>query len=375
MRRSSASNVTRPAAAISVRLSPSPTLRRAVIGLLVTTAGLGLLLVAGVGVAQASNTIPLTIMTRNLDAGSDYGPIFSAQNPQQFLNATTSVWQEVVASNPPERMAGIAQEIANTAPEIVSLQEASLYRTGPLSTSGVPQAQNVVYDQLAELMSALSADGAHYQVVASLPEFDVEVPTLLGYDVRETDQDAMLMRSHLPSFVLSVANVQSGHYASTVSLPTAVGTTITAPRGWISADFTSFGTTERVIATHLEELSTAVATAQASELLSGPGATNLPLILACDCNTGPGVSSTYGYLTSHGLTDTWSATRPDDPGYTWPLHREDPVGPSTPNQRIDLVLERGVIPVFDFLVGNTPAALTPSGLWPSDHAGVFAITG
>lgn len=87
------------------------------------------------------------------------------------------------------------------------------------------------------------------------------------------------------------------------------------------------------------------------------------------------MSSTYGYLTSHGLTDTWSATRPDDPGYTWPLHREDPVGPSTPNQRIDLVLERGVIPVFDFLVGNTPAALTPSGLWPSDQAGVFAITG
>ena len=40
-----------------------------------------------------------------------------------------------------------------------------------------------------------------------------------------------------------------------------------------------------------------------------------------------------------------------------------------------MVLERGVIPVFDFLVGSTSAALTPSGLWPSDHAGVVAITG
>ena len=39
------------------------------------------------------------------------------------------------------------------------------------------------------------------------------------------------------------------------------------------------------------------------------------------------------------------------------------------------MLERGVIPVFNFVVGNTPAALTPFGLWPSDHAGVFAITG
>jgi hypothetical protein len=31
-----------------------------------------------------------------------------------------------------------------------------------------------------------------------------------------------------------------------------------------------------------------------------------------------------------GLTDTWSATRPNDPGYTWPLHLEDPIAPSTP---------------------------------------------
>jgi endonuclease/exonuclease/phosphatase family metal-dependent hydrolase len=323
----------------------------------------------------ASNTFPLTVMTRNLDAGSDYGPIFSAQTQQQFLQATTSAWQEIEGSNPPERMAGIAQEIADTEPEIVSLQEAALYRTGPLSTTGVPQAQNVVYDQLAELMSALEADGAHYQIVASLPEFDVEVPTLLGYDVRATDRDAMLIRSDLPRVVLSFSNVQSGHYASSVSLPTPAGTTITAPRGWISADVTSFGKTERVIATHLEEISTAVATAQASELLSGPGNTTLPLILACDCNTGPGVSSTYGFLISQGLTDTWSATRPNDPGYTWPLHLEDPVAPSTPYERIDLVLERGVIPVFDFLIGNSSAALTPSGLWPSDHAGVFAITG
>jgi hypothetical protein len=113
-------------------------LRLALIGLCLTAAGLGVPLAAGVGVAQASNTFPLTVMTRNLDSGSDYGPIFSAQNQQQFLQATTGVWQEVQASDPPERMAGIAQEIANTEPEIVSLQEAALYRTGPLSTSGVP---------------------------------------------------------------------------------------------------------------------------------------------------------------------------------------------------------------------------------------------
>ena len=321
---------------------------------------------ANVGVAR-----PLTVMTRNLDAGTDYGPVFAATTPFGFLQATTSVWQEIQASNIPERMAGIAAEIAATAPDIVSLQEVTLFRTGPFSFSGIPQASTVVYDQLGSLVSALAADGVHYQVVRVLDEFDVEAPTLLGYDVRATDRDAMLMRSDLSAKVLSVSNVQAAPYVSLLSVP-ILGSPVSVVRGWISADFTSLGRTTRVIATHLDTV-TAVATAQAQELLSGPGSTSLPVIVAADFNTGPGVSSTYGVLLGGGLTDTWSATKPSDPGLTWALHDEDPTNASaTPSIRIDLVLERGVTPKADLLVGATTADLTPSGLWPSDHAGVVA---
>ena len=321
---------------------------------------------ANVGVAR-----PLTVMTRNLDAGTDYGPVFAATTPFGFLQATTSVWQEVQASNIPERMAGIAAEIAATAPDVVSLQEVTLFRTGPFSFSGIPQASTVAYDQLASLVSALASDGVHYQVVRVLDEFDVEAPTLLGYDVRATDRDAMLARSDLSAKVLSVSNVQAAPYVSLLSVP-ILGNPVSVVRGWISADITGLGRTTRVIATHLDTV-TAVATAQAQELLNGPAATSLPVIVAADFNTGPGVSSTYGVLLGGGLTDTWSATNGNDPGLTWAMHDEDPTDASTtPSIRIDLVLERGLTPKADRLVGATTADLTPSGLWPSDHAGVVA---
>jgi endonuclease/exonuclease/phosphatase family metal-dependent hydrolase len=324
------------------------------------------------GGVNASVARPLTVMTRNLDAGTDYGPVFAATTFAEFLQATTSVWQEVQASNIPERMAGIAAEIAATAPDVVSLQEVTLFRTSTLPFTGIPEASTVVYDQLSSLVSALDADGVHYKVVDVLDEFDTEAPTLLGYNVRVTDRDAMLARSDLPANVLGVSNLRAAHYVSLLPVPTLFGSVVSVLHGWISADFTSLGRTTRVIATHLES-QTAVATAQAQELLAGPGSTSLPVVVAGDFNTGPGVSSTYGVLLDGGLSDTWSATNPSDPGLTWAMHDEDPTdAAATPSIRIDLVLERGLTPKADLLVGATTADLTPSGLWPSDHAGVVA---
>jgi len=81
-------------------------------------------------------------------------------------------------------------------------------------------------------------------------------------------------------------------------------------------------------------------------------------------------------LLGAGFIDVWSKAQPSDPGFTWPLHGEDPFTPiATPTQRIDLVLARGGFGVQGArLVGNNQLTdLTPSGLWPSDHAGVVAI--
>jgi endonuclease/exonuclease/phosphatase family metal-dependent hydrolase len=97
------------------------------------------------------------------------------------------------------------------------------------------------------------------------------------------------------------------------------------------------------------------------------------VVIAGDLNTGPGtdpnVMLSYNLLTQNaGFTDTWTATRPDDPGFTDFFYTEDPPTPSTPSIRIDLILVRGApVPSApkDYLVGTE----VPH---PSDHAGVVA---
>jgi endonuclease/exonuclease/phosphatase family metal-dependent hydrolase len=325
-------------------------------------------LVVGLGLAGCGSSAPastLTVMTRNMDEGTDFGPLVAATSASQFLSAAAAAWEEVEASNIPERAAGIAEEIATDKPDLVSIEEASIWRTGPLLKG---PASTVVYDALGSLDSALSADGASYRLVVVENEFDLEGPTSLGYDVRVSDQDAILARSDL-----RLSDVQSGHFRHQLTL-TPVGVKELIERGWTSVDVKVGTQTVRYVETHLESFSNPVQKEQAAELLAGPAHTSLPVILACDCNTGPGVTPTYQAMLSGGFTDTWTTTNPGSAGFTWPLHKEDPyAATATPKERIDLVLVKGAItPVSDRLVGNTAASLTPSGLWPSDHAGVLA---
>jgi len=78
----------------------------------------------------------------------------------------------------------------------------------------------------------------------------------------------------------------------------------------------------------------------------------------------------FGILVSAGFADIWSELHPNDLGLTWPFYTEDPVGPATPFQRIDLILVRGsnIVCKSVALTGTTPS----EGLWASDHAGVIA---
>ncbi len=64
---------------------------------------------------------------------------------------------------------------------------------------------------------------------------------------------------------------------------------------------------------------------------------------------------------------------PNDPGYTCCQNANLLNPTSLLNERLDLILFRGPFAVSDVvLVGDDPADKTPSGLWPSDHAGVVA---
>ena len=117
--------------------------------------------------------------------------------------------------------------------------------------------------------------------------------------------------------------------------------------------------------------------AQAMELLGGPGDTTLPVILAGDFNSNaessdPSQNATYQLLLGAGFTDAWEEAHPNEDVFTWPLYGVSLHPFLTPNERLDLILSRGEIDTVGAeIVGEDQATdLTPSGLLPSDHAGL-----
>ncbi|HEU4448867.1 MAG TPA: endonuclease/exonuclease/phosphatase family protein [Gaiellaceae bacterium] len=325
--------------------------------------------------AAAGKGRQVTVMTRNLFIGTDLGPVLAAPTLPELVAATTTAFLEVQATRFPERAQAIAGEIAAGRPDVVGLQEAVVIRTDTPADGAATPAETVAYDYLEILLAALAARGLDYEPVAVVVNADgPEVPTALGFDVRPTDRDVILVnRDRRPR--LKVADAQAANFAARVTLPTLVGP-VSFPRGWTSVDLKLRGKRFRVVNTHLEAFSAAAQVAQAGELLAGPAATPLPTVLLGDFNSradGTG-TPTYGLLRGAGFEDAWSDVHPDDPGLTccWETHLLSPLPPF--DERIDLVLVRGALaPLRAEIVGEDPVAdRTPSGLFHSDHAGVVA---
>src|SRR5256885_11553894 len=87
---------------------------------------------SGVHANAAGRDRVLTVMTRNLDTGTDFGPIFSANTPLQLLTAVGAAYAEVQARNIPERAAGIAKENEAKQPDLVGLHEMTTAPNGPV---------------------------------------------------------------------------------------------------------------------------------------------------------------------------------------------------------------------------------------------------
>ncbi len=338
--------------------------------------------------AFASNAIAqnkdrnFSVMTRNMDTGSDYKLVLAAAiggNQLDFLLAVGATYKEVLDSNFPERADAIAAEIQQQQPVLVALQEVTTVLHGPL---GGP-ATVVDADQLKALTDALQARGLHYQVLGSQQNVDLEFPALDptsgSFDARVVDYDVVLARTDLPVSQFKVEQVTKQHFANFLKM-TLLGSELDVPRGWIAVDAKLRGKPYRLVDTHLESFDYTVQAAQAEELVNGPTVSDVPVILAGDINSDasgsdPVLSASYYILISGGFVDFWPILHPGDPGFTNPLHGEDPYTPvATPDQRIDVILAKqggkGIDVRDVFLIGNTTSDLTAHGLWPSDHAGV-----
>ena len=320
-------------------------------------------------------------MSRNLDTGSDYNFVLKATTPTELVLAVAATYKEIIDSNIPERADAIAAEIQQQQPDLVALQEVTKLLHGPL---GGP-AETVDADQLQALTAGLQLRGLHYQVLASQQNSDLELPALDlsqgWFDARVIDFDVVLARTDLPISEFKVEQVTQQHFTNILRF-TMLGTSIEVPRGWIAADVKLRGKPYRLVDTHLESINYTIQARQAEELINGPTIADAPVILAGDINSDasgsdPVLSASYQILVSAGFLDLWPVKHPGDPGFTNPLHGEDPYTPlETPNQRIDVILAKqggkGIDSRNVFLIGNAISDLTSDGLWPSDHAGVVA---
>ncbi len=317
---------------------------------------------------------PLTLMTWNIYQGADQSPIFNATTPYEFVTAVGSAYNRVQATNFGERVDSIADEIQDTQPHLIGLQEAILVRTQIPSDGLETPATNTKLDYLQILINTLAKRGLIYEPIVVQVSTDIEVPGLTStglVDIRLTDRDVILAEAN-NNFTLS--NIQGAQFASKLPLTTPFGP-ISILRSWVSVDVTLDKEDKvRVVSTHLEALSPFIQELQADELLNGPGNTDLPVVFIGDFNSNPNRTETQTYtkVKDEGFIDVWTI-KGKGTGFTC-CQAEDLQNPvSSLTSRIDLVMFRGDFKVKDIvLVGNLQNDCTISGLWPSDHAGVVA---
>lgn len=318
----------------------------------------------------------LQVMTQNLFMGTDFPELVAARTPEEFTQAVTTTYNNVMATKPAERMAAIAREIARLKPDLVGLQEAAILRTGS------PTATTVKVDMLQSLLSELSKLNRPYTTVAILSGLDAEATSssqALG-NVRFTVRDVLLARKNSLANKFSLSNAQTHRYQTQLTVPTAIGP-ITNVAGWAAVDVRSQGGNFRFVTTHLAitpNFDPTIALAQAQELRDTAGNTALPVVFVGDFNSTANDRSnptftTYKSFIDANFVDTWQQTQPGDPGFTCCQAPDVRNSQSSLNQRIDLIFFRGSInTIHTSLIGDQQTDRTPSGLWPSDHAGVTA---
>lgn len=396
----------------------------AILGLI---AVLGLTLLPGAADAagkKKSKGTKLTVMSRNLYLGADLTPALQANTIDQAINAGGEIVNQVHATKfPSVRAASIAAEIKKRKPDIVGLQEAALWRTGPVNLAaalGTPVATQVDPqggDFLADLLGALNSGGkkasaakkgkkkaVRYTLAVVKPEFDFELPVnddgngngLSGADHNErlTMRDAILVRKGVG---IKFSGASTGTFDTLLRVTLAGGVrTVDVTRGWTALNVKAHGRNLHVVDAHLEAFDSSgsnttnqgttlgrgdIRAAQATQLVTpqpngAVRAGKIPTILIGDMNSDDdtvqpnGDRNAYMALLAGGFTERSTAN---------PLGccLNDPFLVGVPNSindfdhQVDHVLanRKKIKFVKGFVDGRAPV----NGLYPSDHAALTSV--
>lgn len=336
-------------------------------------AGLFLFAIAVPGETLAKEKRVVKVMTQNLYLGSDLNPALTATTPEEFLVAVATIYGTVLFTDYPARSGAIADTIQEHRPDIIGLQEVSIW------TSVRPGAPPTL-DFLEILQMQLAARGLNYAVVAVSNNAEIgPVPQLFMCDiflacfVTLNDRDVILVNADNSDLI--VMDSASSLYATQLVLAT-VGGPLSFDRGWTYFDGTFEGKKFRFVNTHLETAAAPpIQEAQGQEFLLGPANTGGAVIAVGDFNSAAdgSTTTTYGDLTKAFFNDAWD-NNPGDPGFTCCQNSTLTNFPSELSSRIDLILAMHAARALRAqLVGDEPFFQGPTPpLWLSDHAGVIA---
>jgi endonuclease/exonuclease/phosphatase family metal-dependent hydrolase len=340
----------------------------------------------------------LQVMSRNLYLGAALEPVFAVTpGSPEFIAAALGVLGTVTGPNDfNARVGALADEIAAFRPDLVGIQEGTLWRTqvpgDNLPGGAAAPAQLIIYDFLSTLQAELVARGVPYNVVVERDFFDVEVlvsgiPGQPSRDVRLTDRQAILAIAGLPT-----SDPRSAIFPDATLAPSPVpdpqGAPTTIKRGWTAVNATVGGREIAFYNTHLEAFSPLAAAAQAAALrglVLDPDFAGTPTtvaqVLVGDLNADPNDAipdpNAYEVVAGAGdFIDLVEAEAVTSVTATCCLGSAtgiltDPGTTEFVNNRIDHILWRGTLtPVSADIVGEAAADFAKTGRWPSDHAGV-----
>lgn len=340
---------------------------------------------------------PVRTATYNLYLGADIFRVVEAAvtDPDSIPVVVAQVVNIMMGTDFPERSVAIADQIAKTRPHLIGLQEVSLWRyqsPGDFFIGNPQPAEDVLYDFLEIFLAALADRGLKYEVAGVVENADIELPMFVGLDgdtplfddARLTDRDVILVQRGVQT-----SNLLAANYSDKVSLP--IGPVVAEfLRGYVAVDAKVKGREYRFVNTHLEvapnSLIPAVQSLQALELATVLATETKPVVLVGDFNSSPEDNPAdlppYWIMTAAGYVDTWTRRvgRPSA-GFTCCQNEFLTNDESELDERIDLIFVRNdtdfpawpdLGPVKARVLGARERDKTPSGLWPSDHAGVFA---
>jgi endonuclease/exonuclease/phosphatase family metal-dependent hydrolase len=321
----------------------------------------GLLLLAPAGALAAKKTATVTVMTRNVFLGADLIPLAVAAPGAEFEQRGGAMLNEVTAGDPVGRMQSIAGEIAGAKPDLVGLQEVSIWRTGP---KGDPApATTVRFDFLAALRAELARLKASYRVVALRYGLNVEGPTDQGVDVRLTLGDVVLAKKGV-----KVAHARSALFKDQLHFKTPALGDVNTSRTYNALDATVGGVRLHFVNTHLEAYSPEFRLAQAKELVAGTLKSKLPTILAGDLNSGPNLPKPEDRPPYQAIAKAgFKPRRAKAPSCCY----TDLRGDAGWDHNVDWIMSKPGLTLLRSSI--TGSQKTPSGVHPADHGGVVSV--